>query len=175
MDLGKWFRHIEYLIGISNGIANKERAQHMTRCLIRSVTMFISLSENYLQHTESQDIMIMCNRATIILKNLNEKFNSYDEIIQFVNNENTECQITFFELEKWKHGIMYKVGVMMSIDNNIVKNMFKKHIRNTIKLLTLHTINYINNLQEDGKLSSQRIHDLRVLIVQVKNIYNSLK
>jgi len=173
MDLGRWFRHIEYLIGISNGIANKDRAQHMTRCLIRSVTMFISISENYLQYAESQDVVVMFNRASIILKNLNEKFDSYDGIIE--NNEHAPCEITFFELEKWKQHLMYKVGVMMSMENTIVKSMFKKYIRNAIKQLTLHTITYMNNLQEDGKLSTQRIHDLKVLVIQVRNIYNGLK
>jgi hypothetical protein len=61
------------------------------------------------------------------------------------------------------------------MENTIVKSMFKKYIRNAIKQLTLHTITYMNNLQEDGKLSTQRIHDLKVLVIQVRNIYNGLK
>jgi len=168
MDLGRWFRHIEYMFGILNSINDTERAIHMTKCLFKSSSTFNELAVQYVQHTNSFDVNIMINRINIIIKNLELKNNLLISSNKIVNNQ---LNITFFELEKWKQNIMYKVGAMLSMDDSILKTNFKKHIKRSLRVLVINAMCYIKNLDVN---ETQKIHDIKVLIKQVINLSQNL-
>lgn len=168
MDIGKWFRHIEYLVGILYTIADKKRANSLTKSLIRSSNMFLNYANNYYDITESNDVEVMINRIKIIIENLNQKMiinsNLPDETNPYEN-------ITFFELEKWKQHIMYMVGVMMSKETN-KQQILKSNIRKSIKILFVYAECYLNKLDDED---DKKTNDIKVLLVQIINIYNNLK
>jgi len=177
MDLGKWFRNIEHLIGILNGINDKIEATKLTNSLIRTSHVFKAMTEYYLSQCESYDIEVMLNRISIIIDNLNIRIEQ-NEILS--TNNNVFINITFFELEKWKQGIMNKVGILFSMSDNLVKKMFRKEILTSIKVLSMYTISYLIHLnkieiKQESSIEKRKIHDLNILINQLINIVKGLK
>jgi hypothetical protein len=157
MDLGRWFRNIEYLYGILNSINEMNKIRHLSKHLYRSMICFKSMAEQYISHTRSSDTTIMLNRINILLLNLEQKnMTLYNEPIEenssnlsvLISEYETDTlpNITFFELEKWKQNIMYKVGILMSMSDNEHKMMFKKQIKNSIKVISIYTICYLRFL-----------------------------
>ena len=155
---------------------------------------FKSMAEQYILHTNSSDTTIMLNRINVLLLNLEQK----NVIVEYgiasglksaletnsesnsksnsKSNSDSLPNITFFELEKWKQNIMYKVGILMSMADNEHKMMFKKQIINSIKVISIYTISYLRHLSETETESQfiQKVHDLKTLLIQVKNLYGSL-
>ena len=192
MDLGRWFRNIEYLYGILNSINERKKFKYLSTHLYRSMICFKSMAEQYILHTNSSDTTIMLNRINVLLLNLEQKnvivesgfasgLKSGQETTLGTNLETTLetnpdslPNITFFELEQWKQNIMYKVGILMSMSDNEHKMMFKKQIINSIKVISIYTISYLRFLSKTDSLYIQKVHDLKTLLVQVKNLYESL-
>ena len=170
MDLGRWFRNIEYLYGILNSISEEKKIKCLSRSLYNSMICFKSMAEQYILHTSSTDTTIMLNRINVLLLNLEQKniILSSETVTESLPN------ITFFELEKWKQNIMYKVGILMSMADNEHKMMFKKQIKNSIKSISIYTICYLRYLLETDANYIQKTHDLKTLLIQVKNLYESL-
>ena len=161
MDLGRWFRNIEYLYGILNSINEKKKFKYLSTHLYRSMICFKSMAEQYILHTSSSDTTIMLNRINVLLLNLEQKnviVESGFAVQSFTNNSNLEStletnpdslpNITFFELEQWKQNIMYKVGILMSMTENEHTMMFKKQIINSIKVISIYTISYLRFLSK---------------------------
>jgi len=167
MDLTRWFKSIEHLIGILNGINDYTRANNLTKSLIRSTKCFKSLGEYYLSHCDSYDVKVMLNRITIIIQNLKLK-----ECLQ--TDSNVLINITFFELEKWKQGIMYKIGVLMAMSDSVMQNMFCKKILQEILCLTMYANAYLEKLKSDTTPELRKIHDLNILITQLINIAKNM-
>lgn len=167
MDLGKWFRHIEYMVGILNSIGDKNRAMSLNKSLIRSCQMFIKLAKEYFNLVDADDVDVMINRVKIIQTNLEEKLKLNDKLPLI---ENAFEQITFVELEKWKQHIMYMVGVMMSTPQNNHK-MFIAKIRQEIKILFMYGLTYYNNLDEEER----KENDVQAILLQIINIYKNIQ
>ena len=168
MDLGRWFRHIEYLFGILNSISDTYRSLHMTKCLLKSSLAFNEYAVQYVQHTNSFDVNMMVNRIIVIIENLKLKMNLLVNSPPIINDE---PNITFFELEKWKQNIMYKIGAMLSMDDSISKTNFKKYIKRGLRVLVINAINYVKKLNDNDV---QKIHDIKVLVKQVINLSQSI-
>jgi hypothetical protein len=167
MDLTKWFRHIEYMVGILNSIGDKNRANDLNKSLIRSCQMFIKMSNEYFNVVDSDDVEVMMNRVKIILDNLHNKMKS-NYLLPLIDDAFE--QITFDELEKWKQHIMYMVGVMMSTPLDYHK-IFGERIRQDIKILFLYSLAYYNKLDEEEREEN----DVKALMLQIINIYNNIK
>jgi hypothetical protein len=183
MDLGRWFRNIEYLYGILNSINERKKIRCLSKSLYNSMICFKSMAEQYILHTNSSDTNIMLNRINVLLLNLEQKnvivesdfaVQSFTDNSTLETNPDTLPNITFFELEKWKQNIMYKVGILMSMADNEHKMMFKKQIINSIKVISIYTISYLRFLSKSDVQYIQKIHDLKTLLIQVKNLYESL-
>lgn len=167
MDLTKWFRHIEYMVGILNSIGDKERADNLNRSLIRSCQMYIKMSKEYFNLVDSDDVETMMKRVKIILQNLQEKMKLNNKLPL---TEDPYEQITFYELESWKQHIMYMVGVMMSTPTSYHK-IYSQKIRQDIKILFLYGLAYYNKLDEEEREEN----DVRAILLQIINIYNNIK
>jgi len=167
MDIGKWFRHIEYMVGILNSISDKKRAESLTKTLIKSSKMFLNMANNYFDQTDSDDVEVMINRIEIILQNLYQKTMTNKQLSL---DTNPYENITFFELEKWKQNIMYMVGIMFSMKDE-EQELFKKKIKHSIKILFIYGLSYLNELDEDKR----KINDVNILLYQIINIFNNLK
>jgi len=186
MDLGRWFRNIEYLYGILNSINEKKKFKYLSTHLYKSMICFKSMAEQYILHTNSSDTTIMLNRINVLLLNLEQKnvivesgvASGLKPNLETKSNLETDTEtlpnITFFELEQWKQNIMYKVGILMSMSDNEHKMMFKKQIINSIKVISIYTISYLRFLSKTDSQYIQKVHDLKTLLVQVKNLYESL-
>ena len=184
MDLGRWFRNIEYLYGILNSINERKKFKYLSTHLYRSMICFKSMAEQYILHTSSSDTTIMLNRINVLLLNLEQKnvivesgFASglkSNQETTLETNPDSLPNITFFELEQWKQNIMYKVGILMSMTENEHTMMFKKQIINSIKVISIYTISYLRFLSKTDSQYIQKVHDLKTLLVQVKNLYESL-
>lgn len=143
---------------------------------------FKSMAEQYILHTNSSDTTIMLNRINVLLLNLEQKnvivesgfASGLDSTLETNSDTETLPNITFFELEQWKQNIMYKVGILMSMSDNEHKMMFKKQIINSIKVISIYTISYLRFLSNTDSQYIQKVHDLKTLLVQVKNLYESL-
>jgi len=178
MDLGRWFRNIEYLYGILNSINEKKKFKYLSKHLYRSMICFKSMAEQYILHTSSSDTTIMLNRINVLLLNLEQKNviveSGFASGLDSTLETETLPNITFFELEQWKQNIMYKVGILMSMSDNEHKMMFKKQIINSIKVISIYTISYLRFLSNTDSQYIQKVHDLKTLLIQVKNLYESL-
>jgi hypothetical protein len=167
MDIGKWFRHIEYMVGILNSISDRKRAESLTKSLIKSSKMFLVIANDYFDQTNSDDVEVMINRMEMILKNLDQKIITNKQLSL---DTNPYENITFFELEKWKQNIMYMVGIMYSLKDD-EQILFKNKIRHSIKILFVYALCYLNELNEDQR----KINDVNILLYQIINIFNNLK
>ena len=167
MDLGKWFRHIEYIVGILNSISDKERAIALNKSLLRSCYVFLNMATTYVDQTDSDDVDVMICRIKTIIINLQQKMSS-NHLLKI--QENAYEQITFYELEKWKQHIMYMVGVMMATSKEY-HNRYRVKIRNDIKILFVYGLAYLNKLDEEER----KANDIQALLLQIINIYNNIK
>ena len=116
MDLGKWFRHIEYLFGILNTIKDKDRFNEMSKSLLTTAKHVKNCMDNYLLKVKQTDVKIMSGRLSTLIVNL--ETNQYLSSKMLRKDPKAFESITFLEIEKWKQCIMFKVGMIMSLDKN---------------------------------------------------------
>jgi hypothetical protein len=171
MDLGRWFRNIEYLFGIANTLSDRQSAHNMVKCLLRSSMCFDNMVSNYLVNTPSIDVEVMLNRNRTIITSMISKL---EDIKSYQTNTEEKYNITFFELERWKRDLMCKTGIMLSMDHSEHRNNFAMHIKKSIKLLSLYVIAYGKRLNKTNDNSSQKASDLITIIKQLINLYKSI-
>jgi len=171
MDLGRWFRNIEYLFGIANTLNDKKSAQNMVKCLLRCCMTFDEMVLTYLASTPSVDVEVMLNRNRVIIKSMESKL---EDIESYEDDVNQLYNITFFELEKWKRDLMCKTGIMLSMEHSEQRTHFAMHIKKSIKLLSLYVISYANRLETTTDNSPQRSSDLLTIVKQLINLHRSI-
>jgi hypothetical protein len=171
MDLSKWFKNIECMVGISNSLTDRRHAKNMVKKILKSSLCFDFEATKYININKSSDVIVMINRNKQIIVSLTEKLNN---INSYPDDITQTTKITFFEIEKWKQDLMYKVGIMLTMEENEHKKMFAQAIKRSLYTLSIYINSYSLNLKLEDNDYSRKIIDLNIISNQINNLMESI-
>jgi hypothetical protein len=171
MDLSKWFKNIEYMIGICNSLTDRTHAKSMIKKILKSSLCFDYEASEYIKYNNSSDIIVMINRNKQIIISLTEKINNVNS---YPDDKEQTTKITFVEIEKWKQDLMYKAGIMLTMKENEHKRMFAESIKRSLYTLSIYIDSYSLNLKKDDNDYKRKIIDLNTISNQINNSMESI-
>ena len=171
MDISKWFKNIEYMFGISNSLTDRAHAKSMVKKILKSSLCFDFEAAKYIKINDSSDVIVMISRNKQIIISLTEKLHN---INSYPNDINQTTKITFIEIEKWKQDLMYKVGIMLTMEENEHKKMFANSIKRSLYTLSIYINSYSLNLKFEDNDYQRKIIDLNIISNQINNLMKSI-
>ena len=158
------------MIGISNSLTDRTHAKSMVKKILKSSLCFDFEAAKYIKINDSSDVIVMISRNKQIIISLTEKLHN---INSYPNDINQTTKITFIEIEKWKQDLMYKVGIMLTMEENN-KRMFAETIRRSLYTLSIYINSYSLNLKIDDNDYQRKIIDLNIISNQINNLMVSI-
>ena len=170
-DLGKWFRHAEYMLGVmaSRPQPHPLLVAHMAHCL----TAFQVAAGHYLREVPgARDVASMLQRTHVLARNFN--LDDAASVAAAAHSEDVSVRfVTFSELERWKFHLVHMAGTALMLDgmhaNNMVEHM-RAYIASSARMLAREA----EVFPQSSPGCPMRAHDLRVLHRQAAAIANSM-